>query len=98
MARKTWFLSPGSFPIWSTTGKGPGARGFFASFDGPARAIPCAVAIRDGVRSMGFEIRSGVHTGECEVMGEDLGGIAVHIGARVAALASPGEVLATSTV
>jgi len=72
--------------------------GFFASFDGPARAIRCAIAILEGVRSLGFEVRAGVHTGECEVMGKDLGGIAVHIGARVAALAGPGEVLATSTV
>lgn len=72
--------------------------GFFASFDGPARAVRCAIAILEGVRSLGFEVRAGVHTGECEVMGKDLGGIAVHIGARVAALAGPGEVLATSTV
>ncbi|MEO5845728.1 MAG: adenylate/guanylate cyclase domain-containing protein [Caldimonas sp.] len=72
--------------------------GFFAAFDGPARAIRCAEAIRDGVRPLGLEVRSGVHTGECEVMGAKIGGIAVHIGARVAALAATGEVLVSSTV
>jgi class 3 adenylate cyclase/esterase/lipase len=72
--------------------------GFLAIFDGPARAIRCARAIRDGVRALGIEIRAGLHTGECELMGEDVGGIAVHIGARVAASASPGEVLVSSTV
>src|SRR5213075_2961421 len=72
--------------------------GFLAIFDGPARAIRCASAIRDGVRPLGIEIRAGLHTGECELMGEDVGGIAVHIGARVAASASPGEVLVSSTV
>lgn len=72
--------------------------GLYAAFDGPARAVRCAVAIRDGMRSVGLDIRAGVHTGECEVIGEKLGGIAVHIGARVAAASSPGEVLVTSTV
>ena len=72
--------------------------GFFAAFDGPARAVRCAAAIRDGSRALSLDVRAGVHTGECELMGEKLGGIAVHIGARVAALASPGEVLVTSTV
>jgi class 3 adenylate cyclase len=72
--------------------------GLYASFDGPARAIRCAVAIRDGVRSIGLEVRAGVHTGECEVIGEKLGGIAVHTGARVAGMSRPGEVLVTSTV
>jgi len=72
--------------------------GFFAAFDGPARAIRCAQAIRDGVRMLGLEVRAGVHTGECEVMGEKIGGIAVHIGARVAAQAGAGEVLVSSTV
>jgi pimeloyl-ACP methyl ester carboxylesterase len=72
--------------------------GLYAAFDGPARAIRCAVAIRDGVRSIGLEVRGGVHTGECEVIGEKLGGIAVHIGARVAGMSRPGEVLVTSTV
>ena len=72
--------------------------GFFASFDGPARAVRCAAAIGDGARLLGLEVRAGVHTGECEVMGAKIGGIAVHIGARVAGQASPGEVLVSSTV
>jgi pimeloyl-ACP methyl ester carboxylesterase/class 3 adenylate cyclase len=72
--------------------------GFLATFDGPARAIRCACAIRDGLRPLGIEIRAGLHTGECELMGDDVGGIAVHIGARVAARAAPGEVLVSSTV
>jgi len=72
--------------------------GFLATFDGPARGIRCACAIRDGVRPLGIEIRAGLHTGECAVMGDDVGGIAVHIGARVAASAAPSEVLVSSTV
>ena len=72
--------------------------GFLATFDGPARAIRCAVAIRDALRALGLEVRAGVHTGECELRGEDVGGIAVHIGARVSALADSGEVLVSSTV
>jgi pimeloyl-ACP methyl ester carboxylesterase len=72
--------------------------GFFAAFDGPARAIRCAEAIGHGVRVLGLELRTGLHTGECEVMGNKLGGIAVHIGARVAGQATPGEVLVSSTV
>jgi pimeloyl-ACP methyl ester carboxylesterase len=72
--------------------------GLFAAFDGPARAIRCAMAIATGARPLGIEIRAGLHTGECEMMGEKLGGIAVHIGARVAAQAGPGEVLVSSTV
>jgi pimeloyl-ACP methyl ester carboxylesterase len=72
--------------------------GFFASFDGPARAIRCARAISEGVRELGIEIRAGLHTGECERIDRKVGGIAVNIGARVAAEASPGEVLVSSTV
>jgi class 3 adenylate cyclase len=72
--------------------------GFFAAFDGPARAVRCAGAIRDTVRSLGLEVRCGLHTGECELVGKDLAGIAVHIGARVAGLAAPGEVLVSQTV
>jgi pimeloyl-ACP methyl ester carboxylesterase len=72
--------------------------GFLASFDGPARAIRCASAITRGVRDLGLEVRAGVHTGECELSGGKLGGIAVHIGARVAAQAEAGEVLVSSTV
>jgi pimeloyl-ACP methyl ester carboxylesterase len=72
--------------------------GFYATFDGPARAVRCAFAIRDAVRGLGLEIRAGVHTGECETVAGKLGGIAAIIGARVRDLAGPGEVLATSTV
>ena len=72
--------------------------GVFATFDGPARAIHCAGAMRDGARQLGLEIRAGLHTGECEIRGHDLGGIAVHVGARVAGLAGPGEVLVSRTV
>lgn len=72
--------------------------GFLAIFDGPARAVRCAQAIVEGVRSLGLEVRAGLHTGECEIMGADVGGIAVHIASRVADLASPGEVLVSSTV
>ena len=72
--------------------------GFLAAFDGPARAIRCAGAIRDTVRSLNLEVRCGLHTGECERVGNDLAGIAVHVGARVAALAAPGEVLVSQTV
>src|SRR5207248_2531062 len=72
--------------------------GFFARFDGPARAIRCACAITESVRELGVEVRAGLHTGECEVMDGKVGGIAVHIGARVAKEAQPGEVLVSSTV
>jgi class 3 adenylate cyclase len=72
--------------------------GFLATFDGPARAISCARAIAASVRPLGIEIRAGLHTGECELMNGDIGGIAVHTGARVSAEASPGEVLVSSTV
>jgi pimeloyl-ACP methyl ester carboxylesterase len=72
--------------------------GFFARFDGPARAIRCACAITDSVRELGLELRAGLHTGECEVLNGKVGGIAVHIGARVAKQAQPGEVLVSSTV
>jgi pimeloyl-ACP methyl ester carboxylesterase/class 3 adenylate cyclase len=72
--------------------------GFLATFDGPARAIRCACAISKSVRHLGIDIRAGLHTGECEVIGEKVGGIAVHIGARVAGLAAAGEVLVSSTV
>ena len=72
--------------------------GLFAAFDGPARAIRCACRIRDELRPLDLEVRSGLHAGECEVVGEKIGGIAVHIGARVAAAAVPGEVLVSNTV
>jgi len=72
--------------------------GVLASFDGPARAIRCGLAIRDGARQLGLEVRVGLHTGEVETMGDDIGGLAVHIGERVCASAEPGEVLASRTV
>jgi pimeloyl-ACP methyl ester carboxylesterase len=72
--------------------------GFLAAFDGPARGVRCACAINDALRPLGARIRAGLHTGECETIGEKLGGIAVHIGARVTALAAPDEVLVSSTV
>jgi class 3 adenylate cyclase len=72
--------------------------GFLAAFDGPARAIRCAQAITDKAEDLGLALRAGLHTGECEARGDDLAGIAVHIGARVGNLAGPGEVLVTSTV
>jgi class 3 adenylate cyclase len=72
--------------------------GVFAAFDGPGRAIECASALVDDIRSLGLEVRAGLHTGECERIGAKLSGIAVSVGARVAALASAGEVLVSSTV
>jgi class 3 adenylate cyclase len=72
--------------------------GFLATFDGPARAIECACAIRDGVGAHGLEVRAGLHTGECELYGNDVRGMAVNIGARVGALADANEVLVSSTV
>jgi class 3 adenylate cyclase len=72
--------------------------GFFATFDGPARAIRCALAIRGAAHELGLELRSGLHTGECELLGDKVAGIAVHTGARVASHARPDEVLVSSTV
>jgi len=72
--------------------------GFLVTFSGPSRGIRCACAIRHRLRQFGIEIRAGLHTGECELIGDDVGGLAVHIGARVAALATPNEVLVSSTV
>jgi class 3 adenylate cyclase len=71
--------------------------GFLATFDGPARAIRCAVAIATAVAEAGLEVRAGIHTGEVELIGDDVGGMAVNIGARIGALAGPGEVLVSST-
>ena len=72
--------------------------GFLATFDGPARAIRCATASTEAIRALGLDIRAGLHTGEVEIMGDDVGGMAVHIGARVGARAAPGEVLVSGTV
>jgi class 3 adenylate cyclase/pimeloyl-ACP methyl ester carboxylesterase len=72
--------------------------GFFASFDGPARAVRCACAITETVPELGLDVRAGLHTGECELIDGKMGGMAVHIGARIGATAAPGEVLVSSTV
>jgi class 3 adenylate cyclase len=72
--------------------------GFFAAFDGAARAIRCARAICAATRELGIDVRAGVHTGECELRGDDLSGLTVHIGSRIGALAGPGEVLVSGTV
>jgi class 3 adenylate cyclase len=72
--------------------------GFFAAFDGPARAIRCACAITEAVKGLGLDVRAGLHTGECELVDGKIAGIAVHTGARVASQAHPGEVLVSGTV
>jgi class 3 adenylate cyclase len=72
--------------------------GFVATFDGPARAVRCAAQIGEEIERLGLELRTGLHTGECELVGNDVAGIAVHITARVTAEAEPGEVLVSSTV
>ena len=72
--------------------------GFLATFDGPARAIRCACALQEEIHGLGIEVRAGIHTGEVELIGDDVGGMAVNIGARIGALADPGEVLVSSTV
>jgi class 3 adenylate cyclase len=72
--------------------------GVFATFDGPARAIRCALAVIEAARQLNLEIRAGLHTGECELAGNDLAGVTVHIGARIADLAEPSEVLVSGTV
>jgi len=72
--------------------------GFVASFGGPGRAVQCACAIRDAVKALGIEVRAGLHTGEIEMRGDDVAGIAVHLAQRISALASPGEVLVSRTV
>jgi class 3 adenylate cyclase len=76
----------------------PTGDGLLATFDGPARAVRCAQAIRDSVRGLGIEIRAGLHMGEVELRGADIGGIAVHIGQRVSSMAGPGEILVSRTV
>ncbi|HEY6429208.1 MAG TPA: adenylate/guanylate cyclase domain-containing protein, partial [Acidimicrobiales bacterium] len=72
--------------------------GFLACFDGPARAVRCANAITKANKTLGIDVRSGLHTGECEIRGDDLAGLAVHIASRVGSLAGPEEVLVSSTV
>jgi class 3 adenylate cyclase len=70
----------------------------FAAFDGPARAIRCAIAVIDAARALDVDLRAGLHTGECELTGDDLAGVTVHIGARIADLAEPSQVLVSGTV
>jgi class 3 adenylate cyclase len=72
--------------------------GFLATFDGPARAVRCALAVALAVRQLGIEVRAGVHTGECELMGDNIGDIAVHAGARIMTKAEPRSVVVSSTV
>jgi class 3 adenylate cyclase len=72
--------------------------GFFATFDGPGRAIECARSIREDLRGLGLEVRAGIHTGECEVADGKVAGVAVHVGARIVDRAGPGEVLVSGTV
>ena len=72
--------------------------GFLVTFDGPARALRCADAMTRALGDLGVEIRAGVHTGECDIVGDDIGGLAVNIAARVSAMAGPSEVLTSSTV
>jgi class 3 adenylate cyclase len=72
--------------------------GFLATFDRPGRAVRCALAVTADVRELGLEVRAGLHTGEVELRGDNVGGLGVHIGARVASLAEPGEVLVSQTV
>jgi class 3 adenylate cyclase len=72
--------------------------GFLATFDSPTRAVQCARAVRDGVKRLGLEIRAGIHTGECEVGGGDVAGVAVHVAARVQSAAAAGEVFITGVV
>jgi class 3 adenylate cyclase len=72
--------------------------GFLATFDSPTRAVQCARAIQDAVERLGLEIRAGIHTGECEAVGGDVAGIAVHVASRVQSAAQPGEILVSSTV
>ena len=69
-----------------------------AVFEGPARGVHCAEAVRDATAELGVDIRAGLHVGECELRGDDIGGLAVHIGARIAGLAEPGEILVSRTV
>jgi len=72
--------------------------GFYATFDGPARAIRCALEVSERIRNLGIQIRAGIHTGECELINDKVGGIAVTVGARISAIASPSEILISQTV
>jgi class 3 adenylate cyclase len=72
--------------------------GILATFDGPGRAVEASIALRDQARSLGLELRAGLHTGEIELRGDDIGGIAVHLASRVQGVAAPGEIVVSSTV
>ena len=86
------------FTRWRGSEVNPAGDGFLATFDSPTRAIECGLAIGRAVQPLGIQIRAGVHTGEIEIVGDDIAGIAVHIGARVASASSPGELWVSSTV
>jgi class 3 adenylate cyclase len=93
----------GSFQFWSLVRwrgveNDAAGDGFYATFDGPARAIRCATEVAERVQDLGIEIRAGVHTGECEIIDDKLGGITVSIGVRISALAGPSEVVVSQTV
>jgi len=88
----------GALERWRGTERDTAGDGFFATFDGPARAIRCGLEIVEGVRDLGIEVRAGVHTGECEVVDTKVGGVAVSIGARIMALSAPSEVVVSQTV
>ena len=91
-------LVRGALGRWRGVENDTSGDGFFATFDGPARAIRCALDVVESVRDLGIQIRAGVHTGECELVDDKVGGLAVTIGARIAGLAGPSEVLASQTV
>jgi class 3 adenylate cyclase len=88
----------GALRRWHGNESNTAGDGFFATFDGPARAVRCAIEIANRVPELGIEIRAGVHTGECELIDGQIGGISVSIGARIAAKAGPSEVLVSQTV
>ncbi len=91
-------LVRGALAQWRGVENDTAGDGFYATFDGPARAIRCALEISERVRDLGIEIRAGIHTGECELIDGKVGGIAVSIGARISALAAPSQVLISQTV
>jgi class 3 adenylate cyclase len=95
-ATTRWFAV--SSPATAATRVDSAGDGFFATFDGPARAVRCARAIIEAVDDLGLEVRVGIHTGEIETINNKVGGIAVHIGARIGAMARPSETLVSSTV
>ena len=91
-------LTRGKVEVWGGRPVKSTGDGYLATFDGPAKAVGCARELTDEITSLGIELRAGVHIGECELLDDDIAGMAVHIGARIGALAGPGEVLVSSTV